>query len=347
MTRLLATLLVLSFVAACDGASPAHKDVAPAEATCPVPPARGLGRAASPPEAYEHAIDEAARRGLTVWIEADLAARWLQGKSSFEIGVQRLADLASRPGVVGIKIADELGYEDGYQENPACVRDFLAASARALHQAAPGKLLLVDFVVPELGCTPRVAALTAMSSDCRVMARARYPALTLKEMDTIVSSGDIDAIDLSTDLLDDSTYRSWGTDRAQAQEAAWREVARRGWGAHVQLNARKALAHPGVYDLGTAAAESDASVFIDIPRREGARTVEIWAWRQQYHGQVQRLLDPGLAPNALWNALLERRRAGAQFTTSFSPSSVERDLPHDLDVMAQVFTGVYIAAGVG
>jgi hypothetical protein len=75
--------------------------------------------------------------------------------------------------------------------------------------------------------------------------------------------------------------------------------------------------------------------------------VSIWTWRQVYQGQVVRLLDPGLRPNPLWNALLARRRAGAVLYTSFSPNSTERGVGVDLDMMSRVFKGVYVAAGIG
>ena len=55
----------------------------------------------------------------------------------------------------------------------------------------------------------------------------------------------IDVLDLSTGLLSDSTYASWGTTSDAAQTAAWQEVSRRGWPGLVQLQPRKALAHPG------------------------------------------------------------------------------------------------------
>lgn len=314
-------------------------------------PQRGTGAAPetppSPAQSYEQAVDAAAQRGLHVWIEADLAKRWWQGRASFDSGVQRLADLGRRPGVAGFKIADELGYTDSYQTAPACELTFLWDAAKALHKASPGHKLLADFVVPELGCAPGVGSVTSQTGPCRDSARGKYPAITLDEMDKVVRSRTLDVIDLSTGLLDAATYQKWGIDQLQAQGAAWREVARRGWKRDVQLNARKALAHPGVYQGGAADANADASVFIDVPRRSGARAVDVWTWRQQYKGDIYRLMDPGMTENALWMELQAQREEGAALLTHFSPSSVERDVGADLDGIARAFTGVFVASGTG
>ena len=42
-----------------------------------------------------------AARGLEVWLDVDLAQRWLQGSRTFENTIRNLAPLARRPGVVG------------------------------------------------------------------------------------------------------------------------------------------------------------------------------------------------------------------------------------------------------
>ena len=91
--------------------------------------------------------------GMRIWLETDLVKRWLAGKDQFAQGVAMVSTLAKRPGVVGIKIADELGYRDGLN-SPDKIRSFLSDSATALRKAAPGKKILVDLLVPELGCAP-------------------------------------------------------------------------------------------------------------------------------------------------------------------------------------------------
>ena len=100
----------------------------------------------SPPNGspYASAVRTATSLGLHVWLEGDLAARWLQGPRSFRRGVKQLGQLASLPGVQGIKIADELGYQDGFHNDFSRIMSFLRDSATALHRAAPGKLLLIE-----------------------------------------------------------------------------------------------------------------------------------------------------------------------------------------------------------
>jgi ribonuclease BN (tRNA processing enzyme) len=62
---------------------------------------------------------------------------------------------------------------------------------------------------------------------------------------------------------------------------------------------------------------------------------------------VYRLADPGLQGNALWSSLVARRARGDLLLTHFSPSSVEDDVAADLDMVSQVFGGVFVATGTG
>lgn len=296
---------------------------------------------------YVAAVDAAHRHGLGVWLETDLVKRWLQGPSALAAAVAQLATLGRRPGVVGVKIADELDYRDGLGDDPAQVQRFLDDAAAAVRRSLPGTRILVDLVVPQLGCAPGVAAVAPTSQTCAAAAAQRHPALTLDHVGAYLASGDVDVADISTDLFTDATYASWGIDRARAQRAAWQEVARRGWQRHVTLQGRKALAHPGAYQGGSTQAADDLHVFVDIPLSTGATAVDVWTWRQTYQGQVVRLLDPGLGDNALWAGLRQRRAAGAVLFTHFTPSSLEVGLDADLDVLSQVFTDVFVAAGTG
>ena len=301
------------------------------------------------PTKYQAAVDAAAARNLQVWLEADLAERWLAGRARFDEGVARLADLAARPGVAGIKIADELAYDDGFGNDPTRVRAFLADSAAALGKAAPGKKLLADILVPELGCAPGATGVKAKVAGavCRAKARGRYPALTVEQVDGYLASGHLDVVNLSTGLLRPSTYKDWGIDRDTAQRLAWAEARRRGWPSKVRLQYRKALAFPGRYPGGPATAESDLRTFVDLPRSEGAPAVDIWTWRQKYKGEIVRLMDPGNQDNSLWQGLRKRKAGGAALFTHFTPSSTEQGMDTDLDELAKVFAGVYTAAGIG
>jgi hypothetical protein len=306
---------------------------------------RTMGEAAVWP--YLRAVREASAHGLRVWLDADLARRWLAGRAAFDRGVARIAVLARLRGVVGVKIADELAYQDGFDAQPERVLAFLRDARTALRRAAPGKLVLIDLLVPALGCVVGRQSIPFVAESCLEGISARYPALNLDQVDRYLASGTVDVVDLSTGLLDDETYRSWGTDRAHAQVAAWEEVRGRGWPNEVTLQSRKALAHAGRYTGDRATAEDDVRVFVDIPVRMGAAGVDVWTWRQEYRGAVFRLMDPGLRTNELWKALERRRARRVPLLTELSPSSVERSLGRDLSSIRTVFSAVFVAAGVG
>ena len=198
------------------------------------------------------------------------------------------------------------------------------------------------------------------SGACRTTAPSRHgrraasprttpsiPRSRFAHVDDLVALRALDVVDLSTGILDDSVYRTWGTDALHAQDAAWREVARRHWRRDVVLNARKALAHPGTYQGTPASADASTTLFVDTPLHQGARAVDVWTWRQPYEGSVYRLADPGLQGNALWSNLVAARAHGDLLFTHFSPSSVEDGVPADLDMISQAFGGVFVATGTG
>lgn len=324
---------------------PVPSDSSRAISPSPGPPSQGVAPPTTTP--YEKAIDVAASLGLEVWLEADLSTRWLASCGDFERGVRALARLARRPGVVGFKIGDEIGYQDGFQLLPLDLLTFLDDVTAALHRVAPSREVLIDLLVPDLGCAPGLARARSRTPACLSKADTRYPALTLREIDGYLRYGHLDVVNISTDLFADATYRSWGIDAGAAQRAAWNEVRRRGWFGEVHVQARKALAHPGVYEGGPAQAAADLSTFVDIPLQEGAGAVDVWAWRQPYQGQIFRLLDPGLVSNALWEGLVERHDRGDHLLTHFSPASVEHSVEADLTALSRAFTGVFMAAGIG
>jgi hypothetical protein len=315
-------------------------------ATCRRPPATAPTQL-SAVDPYRSAVADAATHGMQVWLEADLLKRWWQGAASFQAGVDRLAQLASNPAVVGFKVADELGYGDEVQDKPACMRQFVVDAVSALHRVSPRSQVLIDLVVPDLGCVPNDRAVAAWTTRCTADNDAKYPALTLANVDKLVRLRALDVIDLSTGILDDSVYRQWGTDALHAQDAAWQEVARRHWSRDVALNARKALAHPGAYPGTASTADASTTLFVDTPLQHGARAVDVWTWRQNYQGAVYQLADPGNQSNALWSALVARHSRGDLLFTHFSPSSVDDGVAADLDMISQAFGGVFMATGTG
>ncbi len=296
---------------------------------------------------YAQAVRKANALGLKVWLDADLGARWLAGAASFQVGVRRLGKLSELPGVVGIRIADELGYEDGFGNDFDRIMRFLHDSASALHDAAPGKLILIDLVVPQLGCAPDLPAVADRSRSCMADAASRYPDLTLQRVDTMLASHTVDVLDLSTYLAPEDTYRGWGITTDEAQTAAWEEVDRRGWAGDVTLRARKALAFPGAYPGDASQAARDLHTYVGIPLSLGATGADIWTWRQDYEGQAYHLMDPGLQPNPLWQGLVRLHTDGAVLSTHFSPSYLEQSLAVDLATISTAFTDVFVAAGIG
>jgi hypothetical protein len=294
---------------------------------------------------YAMAVRVAMQHGLKVWIEADLASRWLEGSASFRAALDRVIQLARIPGVQGVKIADELGYDDGFAGRPGRMRAFVAAAAATLHPQLPGRRLLIDLVVPQLGCLPGNDSTVAVN--CRQSAAVLHPGLSLADIDALLGTGAIDVVDLSTGLLTARQYLTMRSSPDAAQASAWREAMRRGWARHAVLQARKALAHPGVLSGQAGSVSAELHTYIDIPLQKGARAVDIWTWHQAYHGQIYRLTDPHGRPNALWTALGRRRAAGDALFTHFSPSNIEVSVDSDLAEIATTFSSVFIAAGTG
>jgi hypothetical protein len=294
---------------------------------------------------YIDMVDMVAADQAKVWIEVDLVKAWETGPQRYADVLNIAVKLASRPGVVGIKIADELGYHDGL-DTPERAREFLAQASSDIRSRLPGTKILVDMVVPQLGCLAWASEQTERL-DCANAAGNASPASTIDAVDTYLAAKTFDVLDLSAGLLDPATYSIWGTTQDEAMLAVWQEVVRRRWGVLVTLQARKALAHPGPYAGGTAQAEAELRTFVDIPLANGAHAVDIWAWRQQYLGAMYRLYDPGLRTNPLIAGLARRRAAGAHLFTHMSPSSLEVNMDTDVSAATAIFGSVFVAAGAG
>jgi hypothetical protein len=306
-----------------------------------------VGVASQPRPQYAALVDAVVARGGRVWIETDLLKAWLEGPERYDSVLSRVLSLADRAGVEGIKIADELGYRDG--ASPEEVRDFLARTTSAIHESLPGQKVLVDFIVPELGCLPWWEGQTpsyASRAACAETARSKDPAATLAAVDGYIQAGGLDAIDLSPGLLSPSRYTAWGTSRDAAMAMAWSEADRR-WGGKVRLQARKALAQADGYAGTQATAAADVATFVDVPLAHGAKSVDIWTWRQPYKGGSYMLMDPGLVPNALVEELRKRRARGADLWTHMTPSSLHVGLEADVEAATALFSTIFVASGTG
>jgi hypothetical protein len=278
------------------------------------------------------------------WVETDLLAAWLKGPSRYEAVLATVIQLADRPGVAGVKIADELGYEDG--TDPATALAFLKATTGALHARLPGRKVLIDLIVPQLGCLGWQRDASSLPTECAAREVSKNPATSLEAVDSYVAQGGLDVIDLSPGLRSSAEYAAWGTTRDEAMAAVWDEASRR-WGGTVRLQARKALAHAGRYDGTAADAAADVHTFVDIPLAHGAKAVDIWAWSQPYKGGIYTITDPGLRPNPLVEALRTRRARGVPLWTHMTPSSLQVGLEADVASMRTMFGTVFVASGTG
>ena len=303
---------------------------------------RAAGLTSSDP--YLRTAAQLRSRDVRVWFEIDLVAWWLDGPTMFQRAVQRMAELARFQDTVGFKVADELGYHDGLTTK-AQVLAFLRATRSALARVAPRAEVLVDAMVPELGCLRDYGSFGAT---CARNTRATSPGASIDTVSTYLRAGLVDRLDLSVGLLSASAYHDRGLTLRQANCKVWRDVDALGWSAMTWLQARKALAMDGGWTGTRTAASRAVELHVDVPREHGANAVDIWTWRQAYDGGTYSLLAPDLQPNPLWQVLLARRRAGADLLTHVTPSTLSTRAPrraHEYDLVASVFDEVFVAAG--
>jgi hypothetical protein len=224
---------------------------------------------------------------------------------------------------------------------------FLAQATRDVHTRLPGRKVMIDMIVPELGCLAWQGSSASVTMKlCAARENAKNPATTIAAVDGYLRQGGLDVLDLSAGLRSDSEYEGWGTSTDEAMTAIWVEAVRR-WGGMVRLQARKALAHPGKYSGTKAQAEADVHTFVDIPLAEGAKAVDIWTWGQPYKGGTYQLTDPGLGDNTLVEALRDRSKHGAQLWTHMTPSSLQRGLTQDVAAAVGTFGTILVASGTG
>jgi hypothetical protein len=284
-------------------------------------------------------------KGGKAWVEADLVKAWRAGPHHFQAVVSSVASLADRPGVQGVKIADELGYGDDMGRADSLA--FLHEATTALRARLPGLKVMIDMVVPDLGCLAwQSGEATAAMRRCAATEDAENPGATMEALDSYLGLGALDVLNLSAGLRSDAQYASWGVTRDEAMTAIWTEASRR-WGRLVTLQARKALAHPGRYTGSTTQAERDVHTFVDIPVAHGAKAVDIWAWSQRYKGSAFQLSDPGLKENALWEALRARTKKGVRLWTHMTPSSLHVGTEADVTMALTVFSTILVASGTG
>lgn len=284
--------------------------------------------------------------GVQIWFEADLVKAWLAGGAAFTTAVDRLGKLATETDVAGFKVADEIGYDDGLASVPQATA-FLRDTRAALTRVAPGRAILIDAVVLDLGC---LGWHDSAGRTCAQQAVARHPAASFAAVDSYLRAGLVDRLDLSTGLLTPGTYAARGLTIDQAQQLAWQRVIGAGWDRLTTLQSRKALAAAGGYGGNADQADADLRLHVDLPLAAGAHAVDIWTWRQVYQGATVGLLAPDLHTNPLWDGLRARHDRGVTLFTHMTPSLLPpspADAAHECAVAAQVFRAVFVAAGTG
>ncbi|MFD1120427.1 hypothetical protein ACFQ3A_39160, partial [Sphaerisporangium aureirubrum] len=303
--------------------APAQPDPVPSASKQPLAP---------PDDATGKAAAAAVKLNMRVWIEGELAPAWQAGKDQFDAAVAQMAAQASRPGVAGVKFAQDLGYW-GFK-TATDVRRFVKDSSAALRAAMPaGRQLAVDVVVPEMGC--------GASQTCQTALRGKYPLITRANVEKYVLTGDVDHVNVSSGLFA-SEYSKYKITPDKALRNQWIGVRARGWDTRVHIGAREVgLAHSGANKLTAAQAEAAAKLRVDLPLQAGVQTVMLWTHRQNWDGTTWRLLDQGLASNTMWKALQNRKGLG-RLAVTFDASDPEKSITSDLSKLAEVFSVIYI-----
>ncbi|MEV6986492.1 hypothetical protein AB0M95_35260 [Sphaerisporangium sp. NPDC051017] len=308
----------------------------PPDQTTPTPSASAAPPKTKTPAAPDDATGKAAatavKLGMRVWIESELAPAWQAGKDQFNAAVAALAAQANRPGVVGVKFAQDLGYW-GFKTADD-VRRFVSDSSTALRAAMPAdKQLAVDVFVPELGC--------GVSQPCQAALRTQYPLITRANVEKYVLTGDVDHVNVTSGLFA-SEYAKWKITPDKALRNQWIAVRARTWDTRVHIGAREVgLAHSGPAKLTAQQAEAAAKLRVDLPLQAGVQTIMLWTHRQNWDGTTWRLLDEGLKTNTLWKALQARKALG-RLAVTFNASDPEREITQDLTKLAEVFNEIYI-----
>lgn len=283
------------------------------------------------------ALAQARTRGLRVWLESDLVGTWRSGPDKLRAAAATLSRHAAQPGVVGVKIAFDLGLRGEFNSS-AEINTFLAETSRTVREALPaGRQLAVDIAVPELGCGSNQRCIGAM--------RSAYPLLTAAQVEQYVLTGAVDAVNISSGLfLND--YAKFKITPAAAARNLWLQVRLRAWKTRLPglfLGAREiGLAHAQETDPRTA---SSAATLIrdrvEAVLSSGADHVVLWTWRQTFDGRTWRLTNAGGRDNALWSALRTRQGLRA-ISVTYNPAEPEADIPLDIKKIAEVASAVFV-----
>ncbi|MEV8630617.1 hypothetical protein AB0395_03080 [Streptosporangium sp. NPDC051023] len=263
-------------------------------------------------------ITTAKTTGLRVWIDTELADDWKAGAATFASAVKRIAVLAARPEVAGIRFTSQLGYNATFKTDDE-VLAFVTAASSALRQAAPGKRLGIHTVVPELACGANDA--------CKTEMRKRYPLLAPERVESHLIAGRVDQISLDSGLLNGG-YDTWKINAEEAQRNQWIQVRARAWDVLAQVTAEET----GL--VGQPTAEQIATR-VSKPVLDGsAQQVNVWTRVQDAKGTVTRL--------TAWDELKKLAPIQRRMAAVYAPATPEVDVASDLKKLSEVFGQVYL-----
>ena len=209
--------------------------------------------------------------------------------------------------------------------------------------AAPHKLILVDMIVPELGCmpghqppwatswpAPATAQAPTRSSRCR--RSAAICSCTRRRARSQYRHAVGHHVRGLGDPADTAQVRPGGRSAVRAGRAgSGCTLARR---SPIRATTRAARPRPP---------DCACSLTCRWPTARGRERVDL---APGVRGAIYRLLIPGMRPNALWAAGGAAARGSVLFT-HLTPRSVEVRLDGDLATIAPVFTDVFVPAGTG
>ena len=147
---------------------------------------------------------------------------------------------------------------------------FLRATRTGSGPSGPDAQVLVDAMVPELGCLRDYGV---VRRNLRPQQPApRVPEQAIDTVSTYLRAGLVDRLDLSIGLLSASAYHDRGLTLARPTARSGATSTRSGWSAMTWLQARKALAMDGGW-TGTRRS--------GVAGRGASRRRPAGAWRQR------------------------------------------------------------------
>ncbi|WP_219510883.1 hypothetical protein [Nonomuraea ceibae] len=291
---------------------------------------------ADPADPVTQALAQARAHGLRIWLETDLVNAWKQGPEHLKASAEQLSQFADRPGVVGVKLAYDLGLRGFTDEDQ--ISQFVTETSRTLRATLPaGRKIAVDVVIPELGC--------GSNQRCAQAMRQAYPLLTLARVESYVLSGAVDAVNITGGLFADK-YAEFKITTKAAAANLWQRLRLLSWKTRVPglyIGSREiGLAHTGATSAITAtSANRLIQDRIDAPLRTGADHIVLWTLRQTFNGQTWRLTDAGLQRNPIWNAL-RTRNATRALSITYNPREPESNVGDDIKVIADIASAIFI-----